>query len=401
MMMRMCGPVGAVIITGLLSMPAMVWSGDTARAADVTPAADQKTDPKRQLEQLQRQLDQKKRQQESATKKERSVLDEMDGLNRRIQSSRQQIVSLDRQLRAQNKELDQLNGQIAQLQQSSAALERTVAARVRAIYVGGAGGEWAVLLGAQDYQDFTVRLDLLRRVAERENTLLTDYAKQRAELERQVQAQRDAAGRLNQSRADLAKNLADSADAKQKKRMLLASIRTEKQTATKTIAELEESAQQLQELLKRLEEAQRQKSQGQLAQAKGHLPWPQDGDVVALFGRQRHSQYNTTIFRRGIEIRSADGAPVKAVHQGVVAYADSFKGYGFVVVLDHGDHYYTLYAHLGKALVKTGQAVEQGQLIGEVGEAGVQNDYTLYFEVRHHGTAMDPLEWLQQRKGKG
>jgi len=150
--------------------------------------------------------------------------------------------------------------------------------------------------------------------------------------------------------------------------------------------------------LKQLErEAAKRKTDGRLAQARGRLPWPYDGAVTGLFGRQRHPQYNTDIFRRGIEIKAREGDAVKAVYQGVAVYADWFKGYGLVVVLDHGDHYYTLYAHLGKTDIKVGEAVTVGQAIGVVGETGLSDEQTLYFELRHHGTPLDPLTWLKKR----
>jgi septal ring factor EnvC (AmiA/AmiB activator) len=383
----------AVFVGGIVVIQVAGWSADPKG---------QTANPKRELEQLQRQLDQKKRQQQSAVRKERSVLEELEGFDRRMQSSRRQIVLLDRQLREQRRKLDQLGGDVAALRETVDGLQRQVAARLRAVYMSGVDGEWATLLGAGDAQELLERFDFLQRVAAREARLLAEYERQRADLEVTLRAHTELSEQLNQSRRELAGRLDEMSDAKSQKRALLAKIQTERSMTTKAIAELESAAEQLQELLKQLEREaqQRKKSTGRLAQAKGRLPWPQNGAVVGLFGRQRHSQYNMNIFRRGIDIQAADGSPVKAVHQAVVAYADWFKGYGLVVVLDHGDHYYTLYAHLGKVLVTNGQAVEQGQVIGEVGETGAGNDATLYFELRHHGTPMDPLQWLK-KKGKG
>jgi septal ring factor EnvC (AmiA/AmiB activator) len=267
--------------------------------------------------------------------------------------------------------------------------------------MGGSYGEWGLLLGAGDYRELATQVDALQRVAARDASLLTGYQEQRAELEAALRAQRELTEKMLQNRGELAKSLDAIDEGRANKRALLAKVRTEQSVSKKAVAELEEAAKELQALLKQLEQQKkRRKGEGQLAQAKGRLPWPQDGKVVGVFGRQRHSQYNTDIFRRGIEIQAEEGASVKAVHQAVVAYADWFKGYGLVVVLDHGDHYYTLYAHLGKVTVKVGQAVEQGQVIGEVGGTGLEQDYTLYFELRHHGTPMDPLGWLK-RRGKG
>jgi septal ring factor EnvC (AmiA/AmiB activator) len=355
-------------------------------------------DPKRELEELNRQLDQKKRQQQATVRKEQSVLGELDALDRRVHAGRRQMTLLDRQIRDRSQTVKQLDDDVTRLERNVGTLRQSVAARLRAVYVSGVDGEWAMLFGASDYQDLLMRLDGLQRIAARESALMTDYARQRDALADALRAQRDASERLNRERRELAGVLTDITGARADKRTLLAKVRTERTTTAKAITEMEESAKQLQELLKRLElEAARRKTDGRLAQARGRLPWPYDGAVTGLFGRQRHSQYNTDIFRRGIEIKAREGEAVKAVYQGVVVYADWFKGYGLVVVLDHGDHYYTLYAHLGKTDIKVGEAVTVGQAIGVVGETGLSDEQTLYFELRHHGTPLDPLTWLKKR----
>jgi septal ring factor EnvC (AmiA/AmiB activator) len=356
------------------------------------------SDPKRELEELNRQLDQKKRQQQATARKEQSVLGALEGLDHRVHIGRRQMAILDRQIREQSRAVKQLDDDVTQLEERVGALRQSVAARLRAVYVSGVDGEWAMLFGAGDYQDLLARLDGLQRIAASESALMADYAQRRNELADTLRAQRDASERLNRERRQLAGVLDDVNGARAAKRTLLAKVRTERTVTTKAITELEESAKQLQALLKQLErEAAKRKTDGRLAQAKGRLPWPYDGAVIGLFGRQRHSQYNTNIFRRGIEIKAREGDGVKAVYQGVVVYADWFKGYGLVVVLDHGDHYYTLYAHLGKADVRVGEAVTVGQAIGVVGETGLSDEQTLYFELRHHGTPLDPLTWLKKR----
>jgi septal ring factor EnvC (AmiA/AmiB activator) len=392
------GVLRAVAAVGLF---VMFWGGVCGpfapdRATAKSPA---KSDPKRELDELNRQLDQKKRQQQAAARKEQSVLGEMEGLDHRILLNRRKMAILDRQIHEQSRVVAQLDSEVTGIEEHVAALRGSVATRLRAVYMSGVDGEWAMLFGAGDYQDLMARLDGLQRIAASESSLMTEYQQRASELAGKLRDQRDASERLNQQRRQLADTLKDIRGAKASKRTLLAKVRTQRSLTTKAITELEESAKQLQALLQQLErEAANRKTDGRLAQVRGRLPWPYDGAVVGLFGRQRHSQYNTNIFRRGIEIKAHEGDDVKAVHQGVVAYADWFKGYGLVVVLDHGDHYYTLYAHLGKVDVKVGEAVTRGQVIGVVGETGMSDEQTLYFELRHHGTPLDPLTWLKKRK---
>jgi septal ring factor EnvC (AmiA/AmiB activator) len=80
-----------------------------------------------------------------------------------------------------------------------------------------------------------------------------------------------------------------------------------------------------------------------------------------------------------------------------VIYADWFKGYGHLIILDHGGGYFTLYAHASEIQARLGDSVSRGQVIGKVGDTGSLEGAQLYFELRHKGKPQDPLAWLQPR----
>jgi septal ring factor EnvC (AmiA/AmiB activator) len=130
---------------------------------------------------------------------------------------------------------------------------------------------------------------------------------------------------------------------------------------------------------------------------KGALPWPADGKVVSFFGRQKHPTFNTYVQRKGIEIRTAEGSFIHAVMPGAVVYADWLKGYGLVIILDHANGFFSLYAHASKILAKVGDQVGEGQPIGETGDTGMTGENTLYFELREGAEPVDPLNWLAKR----
>jgi len=131
--------------------------------------------------------------------------------------------------------------------------------------------------------------------------------------------------------------------------------------------------------------------------AKGALPWPADGQVVSFFGRQKHPTFNTYVQRKGIEIRTSEGSFIHAVMSGTVVYADWLKGYGLVIILDHGNGFFSLYAHASKILAKVGERVAEGNPIGETGDTGMIGENTLYFELREGTEPVDPLHWLAKR----
>ena len=100
-------------------------------------------------------------------------------------------------------------------------------------------------------------------------------------------------------------------------------------------------------------------------------------------------------FRSGIDIQAERGEPVRAVFRGEVLFAQWFKGYGNMLIIDHGEKYYTVYAHAQELFKKQGDFVETNEVVATVGNtASLSNVTSLYFEVRHQGKPIDPLTWL-------
>jgi len=128
---------------------------------------------------------------------------------------------------------------------------------------------------------------------------------------------------------------------------------------------------------------------------KGLLNHPVDGKVVAPFGPYTNTRFGVQGFRSGIDIQARPGEPVRAVGSGRVLYADWFKGYGNMVIIDHGDHYYTVYAHVDELFKTKGTAVTDGDVIATVGDTGSMTGPKLYFEIRHHGKPQNPDQWLK------
>lgn len=151
-----------------------------------------------------------------------------------------------------------------------------------------------------------------------------------------------------------------------------------------------------QEIERLIEEAQRAASGGEgLAAARGTLPWPVAGRVVSTFGTQIHPRYGTQIEQKGIEIAAELGAPIQAVASGRVVFDGWLEGYGETVILDHGEGYFTLYAHAAEVLVDRGVRVSAGDTIARVGSTDSIQGVCLHFEIRKGAQALDPGTWLR------
>ncbi|MBO7605698.1 MAG: peptidoglycan DD-metalloendopeptidase family protein [Elusimicrobiaceae bacterium] len=180
--------------------------------------------------------------------------------------------------------------------------------------------------------------------------------------------------------------------------------------AKKELEELKNSAEQMEKLLKKAERerAAAEKKQGKQAPAKTKelnipqksLPWPLNGQVISRFGKEYNQQLKTWIFREGIKIAAFAGTPIKSVENGKVIFAGAFRSYGQVVIIDHGQGFFTIYGFLQEIKAYVGQVLQSGTVIGTCGHdtqgsAMGQGKPALYFEIRSGTQALDPLVYLK------
>lgn len=130
---------------------------------------------------------------------------------------------------------------------------------------------------------------------------------------------------------------------------------------------------------------------------RGDLSWPVPGKVISRFGRVPAGRFGTSIIRNGIDVAAAEGTPVTVVHEGTVAFAAPFTGFGTLVIVDHGRSAFTMYGYLSEAVVSTGMRVSRGTPLGTAG-LSPSGGAALYFEVRIDGRPVDPLQWLRSNK---
>lgn len=172
---------------------------------------------------------------------------------------------------------------------------------------------------------------------------------------------------------------------------LLASVSAEQDRMSRVIAELEAAERELASMVQEL--ASTGATSG-LRAHKGRLPRPTAGHVEVAFGKVVNPRFNTVTVQKGLDIRAPAGTEVVSIGRGTVVYAGWLKGYGQLVIVDHGGGYHSLYAHLAHSDVEVGVAVEEGEAIARVGDTGSLKGPYLYFEIRRAGQAIDPQPWL-------
>jgi len=392
-------------------MITMVWGeGQYVAWGGVSkPSAAEKLDKsQRSLEKLNRQLQQMQKKQQEVVKRERSILKQLEMSDQLLQLKRRELTAIEGKIRERDLEIKALRQQRDSLREMLVTQRALVGDRLVTIYKEGKTPYLKVLMASQDYHDFLKQYSYLRRVTQRETDLLNNYENGVGALEDKSTKLEETKAVLISDRNELKGKLNEIGLEKHKKDVLLARIRNEKVTYEQTIQELEESSQKLQTLIKKLEKKRSQgrppnnktdeRSGGQgISRNRGKLNWPVEGTLVSRFGLQRHPKFDTYVYRKGIEIGSFQGNAIRSVYEGQVAYADWFPGYGMVIILDHGENYYSLYAHLAKLLVSVSDRVKKNQVIGEIGDTGISEGNRLYFELRQGEQPVDPLSWLKAK----
>ena len=386
----------AVAILGSLHATASIGAGRES-------LSDKIEKERKTLDQLKDQIEEKRKQADEAGKKRDSVLQGLQSLDERLVEYRQAHQDIIRKLQKKDQEIETLTQQMSILQDRIDERRDAILARLRIQYMEGRLGHWKTLLASDSYGDFQRRLQYLSAVSERDYALMGTF---RADVDQMQQAERQreiARVGMLAYKQSTEKHLTDIKSLKKQKRIYLTNITHEKESYERALQELERSASRVDSLLRELENRRRAAMvrppvAGSLPRGlKGLLPWPAEGDIVTFFGRQKHPTFNTYVQRKGIEIRTPEGSAIHAVMPGTVVYADWLKGYGLVIIIDHANGFFSLYAHASKILTIVGAQVTAGQAIGETGDTGMTGENTLYFELREGADPVDPLQWLSKR----
>jgi len=325
---------------------------------------------------------------------ERSLLGAVERLELEVRLRGEEVRETQLVLQRTNEQMDATVRRARELEDSIATARPVLAERARALYKLGELSYLRMLLSVDRPSDLFRGYRFVSALARRDNQRIAGFradlaalATTRVELQRKTREALELRASLERTRRGL------DADRRRKEK-LLTEIVERKETHAAYLQELEEAETRLQQMLQGLTADD---VAVPIPVFKGNLPWPVAGRVRVAFGRRKHPRFDTYTVENGIEIAAPEGAAVTAVHEGTVAFAERFRGYGLMIVLDHGGKHHTLYAHLADVRVQPGQKVAAGQVLGTVG-SGVEGA-GLYFEVRFQGRPEDPTEWLLPIEG--
>jgi septal ring factor EnvC (AmiA/AmiB activator) len=367
------------------------------------------------LQQTRTQLREERARAAAARRKEASLLAELEAIDRRLARSRRQVADLNARIRKMQAEIGQLQADIKRLEHRRTGQEVALERRLRALYMIDTQDEaLPLILSAHNPLDRAVKLRHLAALARVDANTIQEYRTTSdglADRKRLVEAREQELATL---RREAERERAEADREAARRRALLADVQGQRAAHDRLVGELSEATRRLEVLLRELQARQRrvavkpqptrprtgpgeEPSGHGFAATRGRLMWPAEGRVVGEFGTQVHPRFGTKTFRNGVDIEVPEGTDITAVYPGHVVFTGWFRGYGNMIIVDHGGEYYTLYAHAADVLVGEGDEIKQGQRIGTVGDTGSLQGPRLYFEVRHQGKPQDPSLWLRPR----
>lgn len=357
-------------------------------------------DTKKELSDIQKELKTKKEQVKESIKKEKSVIENIEDIEQSIKQKEKELKNYDNRISQTRSEMLKLTEEIDALNNNLSSRQQNLKERLRALYKQQYGGHALILISAKDHQDLIKKSKYISMIAYYDSKMINQFA---IDIE-EILLKKNKLETLNAALTSDKKLTMQTQKALEtdriKKDKILSDIRSKRQSYEKKIEELEEASKKLRAMMDSLKEKKLPAAiagKG-FAALRGHLPWPVNGKVAIPFGKYKDTEFNITVYKNGMELKPENGEQPKAIAGGRVVYSDWFKGYGLLLIIDHGSGYHSLYGNLSEIFLNTGDILIAGTVVGNIGRSSLLNSPALYFEIRYKGKPVDPMEWL---KGKG
>lgn len=358
-----------------------------------------------ELEASRQRLDQIEQQIKETLQGLRSKKSESGVLAKELERLDTEMRRLERLAKKSDRQLEEITGQLEKQRRALSELEEKrqqtvgqISHRLVVLYkTGEVGLIKALLAEAESPRDIAEKYAFLSRMVRHDRELLKIYRQQTLEHRtavKNLEALRDKqAAVVKQRHAEQA----TLHRARNSKKVLLAKVSQSTELLEGMLQELRAKAARLNNLVKKLETEQTQSYTGNLTGLlpwKGRLAWPVPGKLRVGFGTSRHGDLGTLIESHGFDIEADAGTPVHAAASGRVIYANSLRGYGNLMIIDHGSKFYTLYAHVARFTKQVGDTAAAEEVIAYSGYEGRD---AVYFEIRQGGKPLDPADWLKPR----
>jgi murein hydrolase activator len=350
---------------------------------------------KKQIEQIETDLKREKAKYLNYDVKEKDILEQLSFIETEISEKRKGLDELESNINIKKTELDKQQKFLHGIESELNVTEKLLAERIVAFYKNAKRGYLRVLLSTNDLNVLNHNMKYLRVIMNEDQKVMSALGNSKAEYEKQmavIKEQLNAVSRLEEAENQ---SLNELKQALEKEVLLLARIHSEKEFYGVAVNELQSAADSMKETIANLESSPKREKitlPSDFGKSKGRLPLPMKGKILKNIKKMGERAVENN---KGIYIDAPSGTQVMAIFSGRVDYSGVLKGYGQVIVINHGERYFTISAYLRELKKNKGDAVMPGDVIGYVGEAGLSTGPALYFEIRKGEENLNPLKWLK------
>lgn len=372
--------------------------------------------PKDELSGVKREIKAQKQLITKTRKVEAVISTELTEILRNLEQKESDLGRLSHDLRGVESSLERTGREIQKVTEEANQKRLEIERRLSSLYKAGELGALRMFFSSESFPQLAENIRYMRSILENDKRIFVEYNQKIDQLKRlKTDLERDAVKKerimtgIEEKKREIEKE-------KSRKAAYLGKVRQDRKSYESSLKELQANANRLQAMITRLDALSRRKLSSRhekpgtrlkplaelppvpdrgFGSQKGRMSLPVRGDILESFGKHKHSEFNSFTYSKGLSISAPSGTEIKVVYEGTVIFADYFKGFGNMMVVDHGGGYFTLYAHASRLAKKVGAEVARHETIGSVGDVDSTKGSILYFEIRHQGKPVDPAVWVR------
>ncbi len=388
-------------------------------AAETTPVDAKIIEEQKKIQRLKKGIEDQKSRVQTTKKQESSLLTELERLNGNIQNEGDKLTRLKKELSKHEQLMVAKQDEAAQAKEAKEQAKRHIKKRLNSFYRMGDIGVMNVIFSTSELPDLLAFREYFDALLKRDQDVIREYRAKVETLEKTQLSLHQEKQVLMETIAKVKGQEEELASTREERLHLLQKVKTEKKLYQMALNELEGAADRLTNTLEQLKtEAAKarhkevrpkeaksatttQKSRPDnlgFAAQKGRLAPPVPGTVTTLFGKSVQAKFGITTFANGIDIKTAPGTEITAIYDGKVIYAKFLRGYGNLLIIDHGQQYLSLVSRAAKFFKDEGDTVTRGEVVGIMSDQEGLLGEGLHFEIRHGTTPENPLQWVNNAK---
>jgi len=371
--------------------------------------------PKDELSGVKREINAQKQLISKTRKVEAVISTELRQILRNLEQKESDLGRLSNDLRGVETSLDRTGRDIQKVAEEAGRKRVEIEKRLSSLYKAGELGALRMFFSAESFPQLAENIRYMKSIIENDKKIFSEYNQKIEQLKGLKLKLEHDASKKERIKTGIEQKKREIEEEKSKKSLYLGKVRQDRKSYETSLKELQTNAARLQSMITRLDALNRRKLYSRhekpgsrqkplaelppvpdrgFASQKGRMSLPVRGEIVESFGKHKHSEFNSFTFSKGVSIAALSGTEIKSIYEGTVIFADYFKGFGNMIIVDHGGGYFSLYAHASRLAKKVGAEVARHETIGAVGDVDSSKGSMLYFEIRSHGKPVDPAGWV-------